>query len=139
MGKRKDGSGGVIPQPPKTEDRFVQFSFKYLDLSNTKFRLDQCLDACEYGHVMLLRLSAIESMKVNEFRFGGSPTLRCHAIQWEKTSEKRGFSNLNAQLRANSPWQFSLTANQYGRVHGFFVENTFFVVWLDPKHLLYAG
>jgi hypothetical protein len=36
-------------------------------------------------------------------------------------------------------WQFSLSANEHGRVHGFLVENVFFIRWLDPDHNLYAG
>jgi hypothetical protein len=30
-----------------------------------------------------------------------------------------------------------LTANEYGRVHGFFLDEVFYVVWLDPDHKLY--
>ena len=36
-------------------------------------------------------------------------------------------------------WQFALSANEHGRVHGFLVADTFFVRWLDPEHNLYPG
>jgi hypothetical protein len=130
--------GRQIPAPPAFEDRIVVFSFKHMDFSNSKFTLEQCDDACDYGHKLLGRLKAIAAMKVNEFRFSGSESLRCHPISWEKTTEKKGFSILNDQLKANTPWQFAISVNQYGRVHGFFVENVFFIIWLDPKHLLYG-
>lgn len=142
MRKRKDRQAGTlgkdIPAPLKPKDEFVSFSFKYLDLvGNQKFALAQCDNVPDYIGKLFDRIKAIESLRVNDFRFGGSDALRCHAIKWEDTSEKTGFSHLNAQLRANSPWQFSVSVNEHGRVHGFFIESVFFVVWLDPRHLLY--
>ena len=35
------------------------------------------------------------------------------------------------------PWQFALSANEHGRVHGFLIQNRFYIVWLDPEHELY--
>jgi hypothetical protein len=35
--------------------------------------------------------------------------------------------------------QCSITRNEHGRVHGFVIETTFFVVWLDPGHQLDPG
>jgi hypothetical protein len=31
-----------------------------------------------------------------------------------------------------------VSANEYGRVHGFFIGNVFYIVWLDPDHKLYS-
>ena len=36
-------------------------------------------------------------------------------------------------------WQFALSANEHGRVHGFLRGDTFYIRWLDPDHNLYAG
>lgn len=36
-------------------------------------------------------------------------------------------------------WQFALSANEHGRVHGFLADNVFYVRWLDPDHNLYPG
>jgi hypothetical protein len=139
-GKRPTSLGTSIPVPPKPKDQFVSFSFKYLDLvGNSKFTLGRCDNLPDYVHKLLDRIRAIEGMRVNEFRFGGSDALRCHAIEWESTSEESGFSHLNSQLRANSPWQFCISANEHGRVHGFFIESVFYLIWLDPKHLLYKN
>lgn len=146
MGKPKGNkgndfaTGGTIPKPPKVEDLYVSFSFKYLDLkSNVKFTIHQCDDPRDYIEKLLERLKAIEGMKINDFRFSGSDALRCHGINWDETSEKSGFSHLNQQLKANTPWQFNISLHAHGRVHGFFVGNIFFVIWLDPKHRLYGG
>jgi hypothetical protein len=38
----------------------------------------------------------------------------------------------------DQPWQFEISSNEHGRVHGFFIGNVFNVVWFDPKHLLYT-
>ena len=35
------------------------------------------------------------------------------------------------------PYQFSLTSNKHERIHGFFIDEVFYVVWADPKHKLY--
>jgi len=134
------GRGGKIPAAPEIPEDTVCFSFKHVDLtSNEKFGIAQCGDPAGYIEKLVHRLRDINGMTPNQFRFSGSDALRCHPIEWKKTSEKNGFRHLNKQLQDNSPWQFSVSANEYGRVHGFFVNSTFFIVWLDPKHRLYLG
>jgi hypothetical protein len=128
---------GKIPWSAPPSDR-VTFSFKHLDLiSNQKFSLDQCADSRRYTGKLLERLKAINSMTVQELR---NPTnrnaLRCHPIAWQNTSEL-GFP-VNRRLQEHEPMQFEISANEHGRVHGFFIGNTFFIVWLDPGHLLYG-
>jgi hypothetical protein len=36
-------------------------------------------------------------------------------------------------------WQFCLTANEHGRVHGIIIDDTFYVIWLDHDHQLYPA
>ena len=45
--------------------------------------------------------------------------------------------DLNEELRATTAWQFQLSANEHGRVHGFFIGNIFYIIWLDQDHKLY--
>jgi hypothetical protein len=105
-------------------------------LSNPKFSLDRCADG--FLDKLLSRLRDVCQITVQEFRTSkNSKTLRAHTINWDETSEKEGFTCLNAQLRDNEPWQFALTANVHGRVHGFLIDSIFFVVWIDPDHQLY--
>jgi hypothetical protein len=40
-------------------------------------------------------------------------------------------------MREEEAWQFEITANEHGRVHGLLQDDTFFVVWIDPTHALY--
>lgn len=56
---------------------------------------------------------------------------------WQKTTEPDGYSELNEQLQGCEPWQFQLSANEHGRVHGILIDQVFYIVWLDPNHALY--
>ena len=35
-------------------------------------------------------------------------------------------------------WQLGINSTTF-RIHGFFIENVFYVVWLDPLHMLYES
>ncbi len=45
----------------------------------------------------------------------------------------------NEEQLVDIPYQFSLSSNEHGRVHGFFIDEVFYIVWLDPDHLLYPA
>ena len=131
-------TSGRIPLPAIPQQE-ISFSFKYLDLSKEKFSLAQCADVRQYVEKLLERFRAINTMTALALRTSGSGALRCHTIPWERTSEREGFTNLNETLRRqNEPIQFQVSANEHGRVHGFFIGSTFYVVWLDPAHLLHS-
>jgi len=122
-----------IPDP----QRRISFSFRHIEQAHEKFHYAQ-RDASYFCKV-LERLSAMSNFTVQEFHASRSPAVRAHPISWEGTSEPDGFANLNEQLRSSTPFQFAISANEHGRVHGFFVDHVFFVVWLDPDHQLYSG
>ena len=69
-----------------------------------------------------------------QYQRGG---MRVHTIDFSETTEA-GFSNLSSQLQDLAAWQFSISANEHGRVHGFLIDHIFNVVWFDPDHQLYA-
>lgn len=126
---------GRIPAVAAPPDGLLRFSFKHLDLNNPKF----CTSRCKPGYVerLLTRLRDISSFKVQEFRTNRSPSLKAHPIDFSETSETDGFSSLNSQLRYEEAWQFEITRNEHGRVHGLLIIETFYVVWIDPDHQLY--
>jgi hypothetical protein len=66
-----------------------------------------------------------------------SSSLRCHPIKWSDTNQD-SFGIPNEEQLIDIPYQFSLSSNEHGRVHGFFIEEIFYVVWLDPNHDLYS-
>lgn len=121
---------------PETRHR-ISFSFRHVDQSHSKFHYAQ-RDATYFCKV-IGRLSALCNFTVQEFHADRSPAMRAHPIAWESTSEPAGFAHLNEQLRSSTPFQFAVSANLHGRIHGFFVDHVFFVVWLDPDHSLYTG
>ena len=64
---------------------------------------------------------------------------RFHRIDFSdpKVSET-GFGINHWEEYDDDAWQFSLSVNEHGRVHGFLIENVFYVVWFDPQHQLYS-
>ncbi|MEA5471530.1 hypothetical protein [Spirulina sp. 06S082] len=77
------------------------------------------------------------SWTVQELLRDRSPSIRCHPIEWSETSENC-FNIPNEEQLVDTPYQLSLSANEYGRMHGFFLGDIFYIVWLDPEHLLYS-
>lgn len=121
---------GIPPAPQR-----VSFSFRHIARDHDKFSYSA--KASEYFCKVLERLSALSDLSIKELHASRSPSLRMHPIEWEGTSEPEGFAHLNEQLRASTPYQFSISGNAHGRVHGFVVDHVFYVVWLDPDHRLY--
>lgn len=119
---------------PDTQKR-LSFSFRHIEKGHEKFSYAGC-DALYFCKV-IERLSALSNFTVQELYSNRSDSIRAHPIAWDRTSEPEGFTNLNEQLRSSPPYQFSVSTNAHGRVHGFFVDHVFYVVWLDPSHCLY--
>jgi hypothetical protein len=67
-----------------------------------------------------------------------SKALRCHDIEWEDAGvTEESFGLNNEEQLVDKPYQFSITQSMYGRVHGFFIEDIFFIRWIDKDHNLY--
>jgi hypothetical protein len=116
----------------------LRFSFKHLDLyGKEKFSLTRCKDG--YMEKLLCRLRDLCGLSVKDFRTNKSQSLKIHRITWSETSEVPGFSSLNEQLRGAEAWQFEVTKNEHGRVHGILLEDTFYIIWVDPDHCLYPA
>lgn len=113
----------------------ISFSFKYYQNRHDKF---SCGDKeITYCLALLDRLKDLSTMSVQELLVNRSKTLRCHPISWQDTTENR-FGLPNEEQLVDTLYQFSLSSNEHGRVHGFFIDDIFYVVWLDPNHLLYS-
>jgi hypothetical protein len=113
----------------------ISFSFKYFQANHGKFSGNG--KELAYWLTLLERLKALSSLTVQELLMNRSSSLRCHPIRWEDTSEK-GFGLPHEEQLVDTPYQFSLSSNEHGRVHGFFIDRVFYVVWLDPNHQLYS-
>ena len=136
MGRIRSGppkpSADRITTPPPPSG-YLSFSFRYLARTG-KFNTADCGPPWFDG--LFDRLGSLSSLRPQEVLSNRSPSLRAHPIDFSGTSEPGGFAHLNVQLREYPPYQFQISQNT-GRVHGFFMDLVFHVVWFDPHHRLY--
>jgi hypothetical protein len=113
----------------------ICFSFRYLQNDNPKFGFNH--KDSRYFESVLVRLRDLSKLTVPEIINNRSKSLRCHLITWKDTTEPDGFGIPNEEEIVGSAYQFQISSNEHGRVHGFFIENVFYIVWLDSNHNLY--
>lgn len=123
-------------EAPSLNESEAVFSLKYLDLSSRpKFHINQC--TAEFLGAFLSSLREMSRLRVCD-ACEYDNTRSSHHIAWEQTSEPNGFEGLlDEQLEPEHFWQFALDSKTPWRIHGFWIDSTFFVVWLDPNHSLY--
>jgi hypothetical protein len=120
----KDPNNQRIPEIPPPDTPLISFSFKHTVLNCPKFKIE--------GKNNQYFLKVIERMKA----LCGETAL---SLKRENTSEKNGFKGkLPISRKDNPPYQISISGNEHGRLHGFFIGEIFHVVWFDPDHKLYA-
>ena len=132
--KQASSSSRIKPTKVKPPQG-ISFSYRYFKDDNEKFLISN-KDA-RYLEALIQRLRDLSSMTVNEITVINAKRLRCHAIDWDRTTETC-FGLFNEEQLVDTPYQFQLSSNEHGRVHGFFIENVFYIVWLDPDHRLYS-
>ncbi|MFP7457219.1 hypothetical protein SFC52_01225 [Niallia circulans] len=116
-------------------NELVIFSWKYFDRDHEVYN---CGGVEMSWFISLMdSLKNVSSLTINDLRLenGKRQGLRFHPIRWEKVQHKFNFNrSFFEQIEENS-YQLSLsTAN--GRIHGFLIENRFYIVWFDPYHQL---
>jgi hypothetical protein len=116
-------------------DAQIRFSFMYFDANDHEVCPAVFRDG--YTRALMQRLRDLSSWTVREFTGRQDKSMRNHQHDWTRTARPAGFSHLNEQLRDYPGWQFCLTANERGRVHGIIIDDTFHVIWLDQNHRLY--
>lgn len=127
---------GPLPTTLPSADT-LRFSFKFLNDTCDEFQFEQ--NDTSYFLKLLQRLRDISHMKMSDMSATpGHRTLRWHPITWSETIRPNGFDIPVDGANANA-WQFSITKSAHGRVHGFLIESTFFIVWLDSNHSLYSS
>ena len=109
----------------------VRFSFHYLDLEHECFNCGG--EDSGWFRSLLETIKEISRLTYYEFS-----EQRNHYRLHPNDLEKLGYdfklpSYIQDQIE--TCLQFSLSKSR-GRAHGFFIENTFFIVWLDPDHNL---
>lgn len=126
-----------VAQPKARIASNLAVSLHFLDCQHPKFAYAAKQSA--YFKKVLERLRDVCRMTADEFRAPNTTkSLRSHRIDWAHTTEK-GFGLKDEEQLVDVPYQFQISSNEHGRIHGFFVGNVFYVVWLDPDHLLYES
>lgn len=118
-------------------EREMKFSFKYSAIDHKKFSISN--KKAKYFKKVIERLKNISSWTFTELKGDKGKTLRFNYLDFSTSSEKSGFSHLNIQHETCKPYEFSISSNEHGRVHGFVNENTFYIVWFDPDHKLFPN
>ena len=121
----------TIPSPPGE----VSFNFRRLTRKGKKFNYYKC--DSQYFQKLIERLKWVSSMTRLELVSTPSKSLRSYSIDFSdpKLSEKT--FGLSKDLD-DTAWQFQISQRKYGRVHGYFLGDVFYIVWLDPEHELYS-
>jgi hypothetical protein len=133
-----------IPAVPSAEvdNQPLRFSFKYLDFSNEKFSPSNC--STVYLNKLFAVLQRFSTWRVSDFVDQYNHQRR-HIINFEQTTEKDGFQHIpeidRDQFGSSDGWQFGVFFegewHPQWRAHGILVDDTFYLVWLDERHLLY--
>lgn len=133
MGKHKIPKFTVanVEEFKKATNKEIIFSFKFLDRLHEAFNLGNLKNVCDNWFVELLDcLKEVSNRNwgqlINESKFDP------HSHNFEKTNFKYELFDKEA-LKQLECVQFRLSKS-YGRVHGFLIDNFFYIYWLDPHH-----
>lgn len=139
-----NGAAQGIPEPHIPAGELpVKFSFKHLDLDHPKFHWSQCTPV--YFQKLFETLRTFSTWNVEYFRDEYNEEHR-HWIHFPDTSEPQGFQNIpnvdSEQFGYEYGYQFGVNPevpwNRW-RAHGILIDDTFFLVWLDPEHRLFQA
>lgn len=128
-------SAGIVASPPKI--RKISFSFKYFDhVREKEFALDGPDGLTAQRAIDILdRLRDLADFTALDLISNGSKSFRCHRVSWENTPFKRGFHWIDPEICTNC-YQISISTSK-GRLQGFFIDDVFYIVWLDLHHKVY--
>lgn len=125
----------VVPSLEDKMDEKISFSFNFLTTKGQKFNYK--VQQNGYFVKLLERLKNYGNMTVRDVQTDRSSSTRCHPIEWVQTTETC-FGIPREDEVCQHKYQLTVSANEHGRLHGFFIYNVFYVVWLDPNHELYS-
>ena len=124
---------GIYHRTPS--DAVMKFSFRLFDNADQEMCPQTFCNG--YVHKLMDRMKSLSTWYIRDFITKFDKSLRNHAIEWNLTSRPNGFVHLPEEFNSYTAYQFSLSANEYGRVHGLIIGDTFYVIWLDCNHQLY--
>jgi hypothetical protein len=133
--KKTSPMAGDLIRKTEVDAELLRFSFSYF---SNDAQLCPRVFTEHYTQKLMERLKELSRWTLKRFTETRSTAVRNHSINWSETSRPDGFAHLPQQLRECRAWQFSISANEYGRVHGLLVGAIFYAIWLDYHHQLYA-
>jgi len=147
MGKRKGITSGVEKTTKEgkikslsaklTSNTYLSFSLRFLDCHHAVFSFDG-REPHYYGQ-LLRRLQDLSTLQAQELVSNRSKALRAHPIDFTATNvSATSFGVQGWEDIDEFAYQFQV-AQSLGRVHGFLIDNVFYVRWIDPDHKLYPG
>ncbi|NGX49690.1 MAG: hypothetical protein K940chlam5_01289 [Candidatus Anoxychlamydiales bacterium] len=110
----------------KVPDLPLFFSFKYFDTSDPE--LCPSVFHNKYTQSLMQRLKSLSSWTAKEFITKQDKSIRNHTHNWLKTTRPKGFIHLHEQLQSYEGWQFQISSNKHGRVHGIIIDNIFYII-----------
>lgn len=122
-------------------------SYQYLSLDNKKYSMDEIGDnRTRIGFYQDYFEKIKEYCSYDNFKKHIRENGRyreknhIHQIDWKDGRiREKNFNSLSDGLMKQIQgdcWQLGIN-NQSFRIHGFFIENVFYIVWMDPNHQLY--
>ncbi|MBU4512930.1 hypothetical protein KKD19_06890 [Patescibacteria group bacterium] len=134
--KLEQKSEYIKPSSIEGDDK-ISFNFRRMRSDGDKFKY--CDKDSRYFLKLVERLRDVCHLTPLELKTSRSSSLKCHQINFADSRCTEDGFGFNSQDIDDNGWQFEISQNEHGRIHGFFLENIFYVVWLDPKHELYPG
>lgn len=159
MGKKK--LGGSLKKLAEESHRKIsneklRISFKFIDWESEEFFIHGL--SKKYYELLFAAFNEIQESTADDIKQQKNPRLVPKFINWtgDSTITKSAFPNkikdslrsqcgnddneLNRQYEEMTRDSFELSiAKNYGRIHGFIFDNTFYIVWFDPAHNLFPG
>lgn len=116
-------------------DNLICFSYQFLDLKHKKFILPS---KGKWFHTLFEKKKVYSKKTLRDLK-EDSGYFRLHDI--EPSMLKGNFripKDLSQHINENETpfYQLKITDGA-GRLHGFFLDNIFFVIWFDENHCLY--
>lgn len=115
----------------RNKNNQIIFSFKFYDRVHKAFNLGGIDHVCKHWFIELL-----DCLKEVSNRTWGqlsvTPQFRAHDHNFSQTNFKYELFD-EETLEQLECVQFAISKS-YGRVHGFLIDNCFYIYWLDPHH-----
>lgn len=109
----------------------IQISFAMTDLSHDFFNLGGTCN--KWSQAFLESFHELCKISKKELLSGRyEDRFRPHKLEWNELDFEFNISHLE-QYECR---QISLSSSR-GRIHGVFIGNVFYIVWVDPQHYLY--